>query len=59
MIKISGYYKDKKANEEKLMVLKNKLSEVISRLSMEKDIAKKEILENEYNQLLKEIKVLK
>ena len=51
--------KVKKVNEEKLMVLQNKLSEVISLLSIETDVSKKEKLENEYNQLLKDIKVLK
>jgi len=51
--------KVKKVNEEKLMVLQNKLSEVISLLSIETEVSKKEKLENEYNQLLKDIKVLK
>jgi macrolide transport system ATP-binding/permease protein len=51
--------KDEKENKEKLMVLKNKLSEVISLLSIEKDISKKEELEQNYEQLLKSIKGLK
>jgi len=50
--------KDEKENKEKLMVLKNKLSEVISLLSIENDIAKKEKLEYEYNKLLLDIKAL-
>jgi len=51
--------KDEKENKEKLMVLKNKLSEVISLLSIEKDMSKKEKLEYEYTNLLKDIKILK
>ncbi|HEX9025245.1 MAG TPA: ABC-F type ribosomal protection protein CplR [Clostridium sp.] len=50
--------KDEKENIEKLMVLKNKLSEVISLLSIEKDIPKREELEQDYEQLLKNIKSL-
>ncbi|MDR3593597.1 ABC-F type ribosomal protection protein CplR [Clostridium sp.] len=50
--------KIEKANEEKLMILKNKLTEVISLLSMERDVSKKDELEHEYNKVLKEIKVL-
>ena len=51
--------KDEKENREKLMLLKNKLSEVISLLSIEKDMSKKEKLEYEYTNLLKDIKILK
>ncbi len=51
--------KDEKENKEKLMVLKNKLSEVISLLSIEKDMSKKERLEYEYANLLEDIKILK
>jgi len=54
--KISKVEKD---NKEKLMLMENKLSEVISLLAMEKDITKKEKLEYKYNELLKAIKVLK
>ena len=55
-IKISKVEKD---NKEKLMLMENKLSEVISLLAMERDITKKEKLEYKYNELLKDIKVLK
>ena len=48
-----------KINSEKLLLLQIKLSEVISMLSLEKDICKREKLEDEYNQLLKEIRKLK
>lgn len=54
-IKIS---KGEKANKEKLIVLKNKLSEIISLISIEKDKSKKEALDSEYTKLLKEIKRL-
>lgn len=47
-----------KVNKENLMLLRNKLSEVISLLSIEKDISKKEKLDYEYNKILKEIKIL-
>lgn len=50
--------KDERLNKEKIMLLKNKLSEVISLLSIEKDASKKEKLENDYTCLLKEIKTL-
>ncbi|AWK52336.1 ABC-F type ribosomal protection protein [Clostridium beijerinckii] len=50
--------KDEKENKEKLMVLKNKLSEVISLLSIEKDISKRDELEENYEQLLKNIRIL-
>ena len=39
--------------------MQNKLSKVISLLSIENDISKKEKLEYEYNQLIKDIRVLK
>lgn len=55
-LKISKFEKD---NKEKLMLMENKLSEVISLLAIEKDITKKEKLEYKYNELLKDIKVLK
>ena len=51
--------KVEKDNKEKLMLMENKLSEVISLLAMEKDISKKEKLEHKYNELLKNIKILK
>lgn len=47
-----------KVNKENLMLLRNKLSEVISLLSIEKDVSKKEKLDYEYNKILKEIKIL-
>jgi macrolide transport system ATP-binding/permease protein len=51
--------KAEKYNKEKLMLMENKLSEVISLLAMEKDITKKEKLEYKYNELLKGIMLLK
>ncbi|GIM29130.1 ABC-F type ribosomal protection protein [Clostridium polyendosporum] len=45
-------------NKHKLMVLENRHAEIISRLSIEKDPIKKSELDNEYNELLKEIKIL-
>ena len=45
--------KAEKINKEKLLLMQNKLSEVISLLSIEKDISKKEKLEYEYNQFIK------
>ena len=50
---------EEKVDKEKLLLAQIKLSEVISLLSIEKDIAKKDKLEYEYNILLKEIKALK
>ncbi|WP_297429484.1 ABC-F type ribosomal protection protein CplR [Clostridium sp.] len=47
-----------KENKEKLMLLKNKLSEIISLLSIEKDSHKKQELGKEYDELLKNIKTL-
>lgn len=51
--------KDEKINKDKLLLMQIKLSEVISMLSIEKDICKKEKLEHEYNQLIKDIRGLK
>ncbi|SFD24800.1 ABC-F type ribosomal protection protein CplR [Clostridium uliginosum] len=51
--------KAEKINKDKLLLLQNKLSEVISLLSIENDVSKKEKLEYEYKQLLKDIRVLK
>lgn len=51
--------KAEKINTEKLLLIQIKLSEVISMLSIEKDICKREKLEYEYNQLLKDIRELK
>ncbi len=51
--------KAEKINEEKLLLLQNKLAEVISLLSMENDIDKKEKLDYEYINLLKNIRALK
>lgn len=45
----------RKSLEEK-MLLENKMSEVLSLLSLEKDLSKKEILNNKYLQLIAEIK---
>jgi len=51
--------KAEKVNEEKLLLLQNKLSEVISLLSMENDMVKKEKLDYEYTNLLENIRILK
>lgn len=45
----------RKSLEEK-MLLENKISEVLSLLSLEKDLSKKEILNNKYLQLIAELK---
>ncbi|MGL5353001.1 MAG: ribosomal protection-like ABC-F family protein [Clostridium sp.] len=50
-----------KSNQEKnnkLIILKNRLTETISLLSIEQDMKKKENLEIQYNELLKEIKMI-
>ena len=51
--------KNEKANKEKIMLLENKLSEVISLLSFETNLEKKELLEGEYIDLLNKLKALK
>ena len=51
--------KNEKANKEKIMLLENKLSEVISLLSFETNLEKKELLEVEYIDLLNKLKALK
>ncbi len=55
--------KEEKSSErekrELLLVLKNKLSEIISRLSLEKDLSIKDKLNLEYIELLNKIKTLK
>ncbi|WP_160684529.1 ABC-F type ribosomal protection protein CplR [Clostridium sp. C2-6-12] len=51
--------KEERNNKEKLMMMEIKLSEIISLLATESDMSKKEILETRYNQLLRDIKVLK
>ena len=38
------------------MLLENKISKVLSLLSLEKDLSKKEILNNKYLQLIAEVK---
>lgn len=45
--------------KEKLLILDNKLSEIISTISIEKDINKKESLNEEYFELIKKIEELK
>lgn len=50
---------NKKKCEDELLVLKNKLTEVISRLSLEVNEEKKEQLDLEYKDLLNEIKKIK
>lgn len=58
-IKKRGESKVEKHNKDEILVLENKISEVISMLSIETDVNKKEKLDNEYNILLKDIKKLK
>ncbi|HGM1531081.1 TPA: ABC-F type ribosomal protection protein CplR [Clostridioides difficile] len=45
--------------KENLLVLENRLTTVISMLSIEKDNLKKELYESEYNELLKQVSKLK
>ncbi|NFA59638.1 ABC-F type ribosomal protection protein [Clostridium sporogenes] len=45
--------------KEKLFILENRLSRIISEISLEKDLTIKEKLNEEYTNLLKEIKALK
>ena len=47
------------ANKDSLLLLENRLSNVISLLSIEPDNNKKSLLENEYYNLLKELKNLR
>ncbi|MGG5404106.1 Uncharacterized ABC transporter ATP-binding protein YheS [Clostridioides difficile] len=49
----------KQTKKENLLVLENRLTTVISMLSIEKDNLKKELYESEYNELLKQISKLK
>lgn len=51
--------KDEKVLQENKMLLENKLSEVISLLSFERNLEKKDLLEKEYFHLLNKIKALK
>lgn len=51
--------RDKQIKKENLLVLENRLTTVISMLSIEKDNLKKELYESEYNELLKQINKLK
>ena len=51
--------KNEKVNKENKMLLENKLSEVISLLSFENDLEKKELLEKEYLDILNKLKTLK
>lgn len=51
--------RDKQIKKENLLVLENRLTTVISMLSIEKDNLKKELHESEYNELLKQITKLK
>ena len=50
--------KSERINKEKLLLRENKLSEIISLLSIENDVCKKDSLEYEYNQLIKDIREL-
>ncbi len=51
--------RESRAKKENLLVLENRLTNVISMLSIEKDNLKKEHYESEYNELLKQISRLK
>ncbi|HBE9108180.1 ABC-F type ribosomal protection protein CplR [Clostridioides difficile] len=51
--------REKQTKKENLLVLENRLTTVISMLSIEKDNLKKELYESEYNELLKQISKLK
>ncbi len=51
--------KNEKANKENIMLLENKLSEVISLLSFENNLEKKDLLEEEYLAILNKLKTLK
>ncbi|HID1127272.1 TPA: ABC-F type ribosomal protection protein CplR [Clostridioides difficile] len=51
--------REKQRKKENLLVLENRLTTVISMLSIEKDNLKKELYESEYNELLKQISKLK
>lgn len=51
--------RESQAKKENLLVLENRLTNVISVLSIEKDNLKKEHYESEYNELLKQISRLK
>ncbi|EOR25538.1 ABC transporter, partial [Clostridium sartagoforme AAU1] len=51
--------KDEKVLKENILILENKLSEVISLLSFENDLNKKALLENKYLELLKQLKELR
>ena len=51
--------RENQIKKENLLVLENRLTTVISMLSIEKDNLKKELYESEYNELLKQINKLK
>lgn len=51
--------RESQAKKENLLILENRLTTVISMLSIEKDNLKKELYESEYNELLKQINKLK
>ncbi|HIE4740469.1 ATP-binding cassette domain-containing protein [Clostridioides difficile] len=51
--------RENQIKKENLLVLENRLTTVISMLSIEKDNLKKELYESEYNELLKQITKLK
>ncbi|UUV16192.1 ABC-F type ribosomal protection protein CplR [Clostridioides difficile] len=51
--------RENQTKKENLLVLENRLTTVISMLSIEKDNLKKELYESEYNELLKQITKLK
>lgn len=54
-VKIS---KDKREKEERLMIIRNKITEIISLMSIEKDEAKISKYEMSYEELLRELKTL-
>lgn len=51
--------KNEKGNKENILLLENKLSEVISLLSFENNIEKKNLLEEEYLDILNKLKALR
>ncbi|MFL8674456.1 ABC-F type ribosomal protection protein CplR [Clostridioides sp. GD02404] len=51
--------RENKTKKENLLVLENRLTNIISMLSIEKDNIKKEHYESEYNELLKQISKIK
>ncbi|CUO21287.1 hypothetical protein H8S10_05450 [Clostridium sp. NSJ-49] len=47
-----------KLKEERLIIVRNKIAEIISLISIESNSEKKSMYEKQYEELLKELKVL-